>query len=98
MTDNDKIKEIQNEFVEQLCDNIDYWHNLSGKTIRERIEGAVFSTLVMLDGGCPAAHPFAVRPIDEDGDEGEDIAGYLHELFCQKRSEPDSIPTPEAGL
>jgi hypothetical protein len=81
------IKELQNEFVDQICDKIDYWHDLPGKTIRERIEGAIFSTRVMLDGGCPYVSPFAVKPIDEDGREGEDIAGYLHELFCQKTIE-----------
>jgi hypothetical protein len=81
------IKELQNEFMDQICDDIDYWHDLPEKTIRERMEGAIFSALVMLDGGCSCAPPFAVRPIDEDGSEGKDIAGYLHEIFCQKRKE-----------
>jgi hypothetical protein len=78
------IKKIQSKFVKQIYEAIDYWHDLPEKTIRERIEGAIFSTLVMLDGGNPCMPPFAVRPIDEDGREGKDIAGYLHEIFCQK--------------
>jgi hypothetical protein len=78
---------LKNEFVEQVYNIIDYWHDLPGKTILERIEGAIFSTLVIFDGESGGLPPFAVRPIDEDGNEGADIAGYLHEVFCHKQRE-----------
>jgi hypothetical protein len=78
-------EKLQSEFVEQVYSIIDYWHNLPGKTILERIEGAMFSTLVIFDGESGDLPPFAVRPVDEDGNEGYDIAGYLHEVFCHKR-------------
>jgi hypothetical protein len=77
----------RDEFVEQIGDILDYWHDLPGKTVRERMEGAVFSILVILDGENGTLPPYVVRPLDENGNEGEDIAGCLHELFCHKRRE-----------
>jgi hypothetical protein len=80
-------EKLQTEFVDQVYNIINYWHDLPGKTILERIEGAIFLTLVIFDGESGELPLFAVRPIDEDGNEGDDIAGYLHEVFCHKRRE-----------
>jgi hypothetical protein len=77
-------EKLRNDFIEQVYDSLCYWYDLPGKTLWERMNGAIFSVLVILDGECAGMPPFAVRPLDEDGREGEDIAGNLHALFGQK--------------
>jgi hypothetical protein len=80
------LDEVRDEFIDAVCHSIDYWIELPSKTLRERMEGAVFSILVNIDGegGIP---PFAMRLIDEKGNEGDDIAGYLHEVFSRRQRE-----------
>ena len=82
-----RLEKSRNEFIEAVCHFIDLWYGLPEKTLREKMEGLVFSILVALDGESGGVPPYAVRPLDEDGNEGEDIAGCLHELFCQKSKE-----------
>ncbi len=73
---------MENQFLQHLKHLADYWERqeISDK---EKLEGLTFSMLVMLDGGSGDMPGFAVRPIGENGDEGKDIAGSLHEKFHQ---------------
>ena len=80
-------EKLKNGFIEHICGLIDCWHDLPGKTPRESTKGVVHSILTVLDGECGGMPPFAVRPLDENGREGEDIAGGLHGLFFQKQRE-----------
>jgi hypothetical protein len=82
-------RSTRNIFIEHIHDLIDYWHDLPNKTPRERMEGIVFSLLVTLDGESGGMPAYLVKPLDEDGKEGEDIAGSLHEVFAQKRRKYD---------
>jgi hypothetical protein len=86
-----KAKKLQDKFIDMVVDTIDYWCELPKKTLRERMEGFAFSILVTLDGESGDMPPYAVRPLDEDGDEGEDIAGCLHELFSQRRKKEQDL-------
>lgn len=51
---------------------------------QQEIAGYVaFRILTLIDGeSAIAGGPYSLRPIDEHGNEGIDIAGNLHELFC----------------
>jgi hypothetical protein len=88
---------VKDIFIETIVGILDYWYRLPDKTVRERMEGAIFSTLVILDGGSPVSGPFSVRSIDENGKEGEDIAGGLHELFCHKLREQEIENNDDEG-
>lgn len=86
--EDDEIEEVSNdelrqEFIDQIKVYVRYWEKLSDQTSSEKLEGLAFSILVMLDGES-SLPPFAVRPIDENGKEGDDIGGALHELFFSK--------------
>jgi hypothetical protein len=74
-------RKVKNEFLKAIHSNIDYWESLPDKTTRERIEGIAFSILVILDGESIRMPPFAVRPLDENGNEGISISGELHDSF-----------------
>lgn len=87
--DDDEIEEVRTDelrqdFVDQIKVYVRYWDKLPDKTSSEKLEGLAFSILVMLDGES-SLPPFAVKPIDENGKEGDDIGGALHELFCAKK-------------
>lgn len=45
-----KKKDHIDEFIYALHETARYWHDLEGKTEMEKIEGAIFSTLCILDG------------------------------------------------
>jgi hypothetical protein len=53
------LDESRDEFMDAVCYSIDYWIELPGKIFREKMEGAVFSILVNIDGegGIP---PFVI--------------------------------------
>lgn len=74
---------MDREFLRYIDSLVEYWeHEATVKSVHEKLHGLAFSILVALDGGAVEVGPFAVRSIDEDGNEGEDIAGSLHEKFC----------------
>jgi len=61
--------EIQDKFVRYLKDIASYWANLDAdKTILERVEGAIFSTLVTLDGESAGLPGFIVAPLGDKSD------------------------------
>ena len=72
-------------FLEHIRQAVRFWAVLPGKTQREIAEGVAFSILVALDGEAVACGPYAVRSIDEQGKEGENIAGTLHEEFVDDK-------------
>lgn len=92
--------EVQAKFLEYLDMMINYWLNESRKpSAREKMQGMVFSMLVLLDG--EAALPgFIVTPNPHPDDEtflrnqgenwypaGVDIAGDLHDRFYNRNGE-----------
>ncbi len=54
-----------------------------GVTAQEAARMTAFCILVALDGEAAACGPYEVRPLDTKGKPGSDIAGSLHEWFCQ---------------
>ncbi|MBD7967739.1 hypothetical protein [Paenibacillus gallinarum] len=76
-------QEITKEFLEHIKHGIvEYWANLSDKTDLEKCDGVAFSILTLLDGYSGGMSPFEVKPLDEEGIAGEDIAGSLHEQYA----------------
>ena len=63
------VDEIQEKLVRHLKDIASYWANLDAdKTILERVEGAIFSTLVTLDGESAELPGFIVAPLGDKSD------------------------------
>jgi hypothetical protein len=86
------------EAVRQLLDHVDlmvdYWSSVEGRsnvppetTKREALTGLAFSLLVMLDGDALGVDGLFLAPIDESGEVGERINGYLHEQWSERRRE-----------
>jgi len=77
------------KFLRYALETAKYWASQPGKTALEVAEGTVFSILVALDGEAVDCGPYSVRPIDDKGKEGADIAGSLHnELHIKGASRP----------
>ena len=95
-------QEVRDLFLKQCRALAHYWittpeHNGHPDEIRRRVEGAIFSALVILDGGAIALPKFKVIPDPHPDDKayckknGEnwfpdnvDIAGSLHGGFYNK--------------
>jgi len=90
-------EEVRNRFLDAVASNIHYWRNIDFREVTDedemtrRISGAIFSTLVILDGEHGFMPGFKVIPdphpddkqyhIDNDENwypEDVDIAGDLH--------------------
>lgn len=86
-------EEARAMFLDHVRGVIKYWAQLdTSRSIEERISGAVFSTLVALDGEAMELPGYEVRPLNDAGntawakangmnwyDEGCDIGGSLHD-------------------
>jgi len=70
---------IKQKFFQEINSKIDFWKQGDG-SIEEKLRGLAFSILVIIDGESSIG-PFALKPIDENGNEGENIAGELHHEF-----------------
>jgi hypothetical protein len=44
------VSEIRTEFLSHIKGLVGYWESLPDKTVRERMDGLVFSIMNMLDG------------------------------------------------
>jgi hypothetical protein len=73
-------------FLNRIKHYIDSIEKTPNKTVREKLETLAFCILVMVDGEDIETGPYSMRPIDEEGNEGEDIAGNLHNEFYNHRS------------
>ena len=74
-------------FLNYVRESAKYWAQQPCKTPLEIAEGTAFSILVALDGEACDCGPYVVRPINDKGREGEDIAGSLHnEMYNIKAS------------
>ena len=74
------------EFVKQLMSIRDYWLNESrAETAKEKVDGFIFSMLVMFDGdsGSNDFHPLEIKDLT-DGKVIDSI-GCLHEVFSGMR-------------
>ena len=76
-------KEIRSNFIDQIYCILDFWENESRAiTTRDKMNGAAFSILAMLDGESMDIPGFRVSPIgtEEDRDyhlvEGEKLLSY----------------------
>jgi hypothetical protein len=77
------MNEAEKKFIEVVSDIVWYWAKNEDRTSAEKCEGTAFSILVLLDGGCPDAPAYDVRPLDCSGKRGKNIAGALHEIFAE---------------
>ena len=72
------------KFIKQLTEIRDYWLNESrAETAKEKVDGFIFSMLVMFDGdsGANDFHPLEIK--DLTNDEVIDSVGCLHEVFSR---------------
>ena len=76
----------EKEFLNTIWEYIDYWEK-SDNTSKDKLRKLAFSILVILDGESAYLPPFSVRPIDDKGKEGKDIAGNLHNNFYKLKNE-----------
>ena len=86
------MKEKQ-EFIESVKHIVEYWSRQSDQTDYEKCDGVAFSILNLLDGNKAFMPAYEVRPLDDEGNAGEDIAGSLHELYNALESEEDESDT-----
>ena len=63
---------------------IDYWAEVDDEIQKDNIEGAVFSFLVMIDGGT-GEFPYGIDLIDRQTKE-KISNGYLHEILKKYKS------------
>ena len=71
-------KEYTDKFMEYLSQQIDYWISAKDSTLRERMEGLIFSMFVAFDGES-YLHPMDI--ITADGTV-LDNTGTLHQQWC----------------
>ncbi len=74
-------EQMRDEFLRAAADLVRYWLNEDrAPTALEKLNGVVFSLLVMLDGECGEIPSMSVIPnCDEGGWSRQNIAGSLHE-------------------
>lgn len=82
----DKINHERKRFLKDVTNIVMYWENedLEDDSMEKRLEGVVFSILVLLDGGNIGNQGYKVIPVDldpESNGDTVDIAGGLHELY-----------------
>jgi hypothetical protein len=61
--------EVRTEFIDYCHARMEYWLSLPGITTRERVNGAVFSVLVALDGEAVTLPGFFVVPDPHEDDQ-----------------------------
>lgn len=61
-------KEVRKKFIRHLIEIAQYWGSIEGKTIQEKVNGAIFSTLVTLDGESADLPAFIVAPLPDPTD------------------------------
>ncbi len=93
-------EEVRDRFLDHMRGIVRYWLNEARTPdVREKLEGAVFSVLVALDGGsdlpaftvAPRPHPTDRHYCESNGQNWYpaapivscDISGSLHELFSK---------------
>jgi len=54
---------------------------------RRRMELLAFCILTKIDGEAVDCGPFVLKPLNEQGDEGEDIAGNLHHQLMDMKKD-----------
>jgi hypothetical protein len=69
--------EVRKKFIHRLKTTAVYWDKVKGRTTLEKIEGAIFSTLVTLDGEAFDLPAFIVAPLPDKSDKE----------FCKNRGE-----------
>jgi len=59
--------EVRNQFLQMVWNEIDYWKKQKVSE-QEKMEGVVFSILVMIDGDSATLPPFILAPCPHQGD------------------------------
>ena len=86
MTKNEIESKEREKFLNEVHNIINYWVNedIENDTSKKRIEGVVFSILVLLDGGNIGNPGYKLIPLN-DSEIAVDIAGGLHEYFHKRK-------------
>ena len=74
-------KKVRDQFIKTIWGYIDTIDNSEEKSPKRKMELLAFSILAMIDGEGVGVPPFEMRPINEKGKTGPDIAGDLHNNF-----------------
>lgn len=61
-------EEVREEFLSHVRNIIQYWSDLPGKSVRDRVEGVAFSIMSTLDGCSMAVPKFIVAPDPDPSD------------------------------
>lgn len=77
----------EQKFIKEIHSLIDQVLKSNRETEKEKLEMLAFGILVTIDGESLADGPYSLRPINNKGKEGKDIAGNLHNLFYKIRDE-----------
>lgn len=92
-----KIDEDRGIFLNCIRGIIDECANMN-KSPRDTSRITAFSILVALDGGAIECGPYAVRPFNENGEEGEDIAGSLHHSLHNILGKENKMPNKKSAF
>lgn len=88
-------EEVRDKFLNAVKNCVNYWMRIDDKTLEERMTGAVFSILVIIDGESelpgfelsPFPHPSDKKFYKDRGENWYphdiDIAGELHHRFIE---------------
>jgi len=72
------------EFIKQLISIRDYWLNESrAETAKDKVDGFIFSMLVMFDGDSGANDFHSIELTDVEDGESINECDCLHETFCR---------------
>ncbi len=71
------VEEVRNKFLKHCRLLVDYWDKVEDRTTKEKISGAIFSVLAMLDGSNIDLPGFIVAPRPHENDK----------KFCKKEGE-----------
>lgn len=86
-------REVRDKFIENMCKICKYWcENANEDDYRERVIGAIFSVLVLLDGESLASPPFIVAPFPHKDDKEFNISqGENYYPYNKKNSVKSDI-------
>lgn len=85
---NEKITVAEEVFLKGISDIVLILSNQQNLSLREKLTGVADRTLLHI-GQSLLGVRYSLRPIDENGKEGEDIAGHLHPLFVKHQNSID---------
>ena len=73
----------RDRFLAGVRELVGYWEHQGDCDLRGKLNGLAFSILAILDGEADLPS-YSVRPLDDCGIAGIEIAGTLHERFYRR--------------